>query len=450
MDMIKLKSLLTEVEVLDDGSLKISNIDDISTQQWEKISQFMRQRNYDSRGAADAKRAVTKFLKNPNNQAPDVINYDIHPVWVDIIKIVLNLKDTNPKKAEKLSYSPAKIIRDAKRYFGITNDLNQAGYILPDGSLLDFSGGGGRTRGLDHTEIAYIFHKNNVEIPSEAGSATPYMEGFMQTCKAIRIGGSQNFVDVRHMPTRQQANQLLKLFSMYNGKITLDIKDRKYGRDFRSYTEGTKPSRILRDIITYFKTGTISHQPLTQNPDLKEAEEQNENGIDTDRLMYNDDYLDDVAEKMGYDDDFTKQFWNQRFLPTLYHCTTEENYEGIKVNGLEMKSDRRGAVSNRHIGPAVFTTQEKEEISFFKHYYGPVVIAINTKQMNADGFTPDVEREPDWDRALKLSFVLQKSGYPEDRAEAGRFVDSSDQNTQGTVIIYSHIPPIYLSLVEYD
>jgi len=181
--------------------------------------------------------------------------------------------------------------------------------------------------------------------------------------------------------------------------------------------------------------------------DLISEQHDEEESVDMDRLIWNDGYLDDIAEKMGYDDDFTKQFWNQHYLPTLYHCTTEENYEKVKVEGLKQKQNTRGAISNRHIGPAVFTTQEEVEISSFKDSYGPVVIAINIKKMKSDGFTPEVQKEPDWARAEKLEFVLRKMG--QENAEASRFVDSSDQTSPGTIIIYSRIPPKYLSLVEY-
>jgi hypothetical protein len=179
-------------------------------------------------------------------------------------------------------------------------------------------------------------------------------------------------------------------------------------------------------------------------------EEHNETeSVDQDRLIYNDRYLDDVAETMGYPDDYTKLFWNQHYIPTLYHCTTPENYEKIRVEGLNMQHIGRG-MSNRHIHSAIFTTSEEEEVPFFKSYYGKIVIAINTNQMKKDGFMPTVEQEPDWARALKLHFVLRKLGVPDDENEASRYVDSSDQNTQGTVIVYSKIPVRYLSLSEYD
>jgi hypothetical protein len=168
--------------------------------------------------------------------------------------------------------------------------------------------------------------------------------------------------------------------------------------------------------------------------------------IDKDRLFWNESYLDDLAEKFGYNDDFTKLFWGQHYCPTLYHCTTPENYERIRTEGLQPRNESRGATSNRHIGAAIFTCIE-EEVSFFKQYYGPIIIEINTKQMRSDGLTPYVEQEPDWARAKKLEFVFRKMG---EDVEAFRFVDSSDQNTEGTVIFYDPIPPKYLRLVEHD
>lgn len=180
---------------------------------------------------------------------------------------------------------------------------------------------------------------------------------------------------------------------------------------------------------------------------LMETEMKDDEPIDVGRLMWNGSYLEDVAEKFGYDTDFAKQFWHQYYCPILYHCTIPERYELIKVEGLRPKNICRGATSNRSIGPAIFTCIE-EEVSFFKSYYGPIVIEINTKQMKADRLTPYVEQEPDWARARMIEFVLRKMG--DENAEAFQYVDSSDQNTEGTVIFYNPIPLKYLRLVDHE
>jgi len=129
--------------------------------------------------------------------------------------------------------------------------------------------------------------------------------------------------------------------------------------------------------------------------------------IDVDKLFWSPYYLEDVAEKFGYETDFTKVFWSQHYIPTLYHCTTKENYENIKTKGLEMRSERRGATSgNSAIGDAVFTTAESEEVSFFKSYYGPVVIAFNAKH----------ESKTQWDNypiVLELTVPDRNKIYPD-------------------------------------
>jgi hypothetical protein len=70
--------------------------------------------------------------------------------------------------------------------------------------------------------------------------------------------------------------------------------------------------------------------------------------------------------------------------------------------------------------------------------------------MKADGLTPYVEQEPDWARARMIEFVFKKMGKDDAESEAARYVDSSDQNTEGTVIFYETIPVKYLKLVEHE
>lgn len=78
-------------------------------------------------------------------------------------------------------------IAAAKSEFGITADYNEAGYVLPDGTMLDFSGkrhGGQRgERGLDHRQIG----EAEPEDEQKTGDATDRMIRFMKTTGAIRF-----------------------------------------------------------------------------------------------------------------------------------------------------------------------------------------------------------------------------------------------------------------------
>ena len=173
-----------------------------------------------------------------------------------------------------------------------------------------------------------------------------------------------------------------------------------------------------------------------------EADDEDES-IDIDKLFWNDSYLDSIAEKFNYVDTFNEFFW--KFPSYLYHCTKLENKNSIISNGIKMKNNSRGFSSNRNVGPAIFTTSEQAEISTLQDSYGPVVFIINTIQMKKDGYTPTVEREPDWARAQKLSFVLKKLNYSDDKSDESLFVDSSEGTTPYTVIVYGNIPPKYIT-----
>ena len=80
-------------------------------------------------------------------------------------------------------------IERAVDLFGLTNDPREAGYILPDGSLLDFSGSrlgnddGGRAE--DHRAI--------IEIYSRMHSGTDAVTRFMKEEGAIRLNVSRGF-----------------------------------------------------------------------------------------------------------------------------------------------------------------------------------------------------------------------------------------------------------------
>jgi hypothetical protein len=169
-----------------------------------------------------------------------------------------------------------------------------------------------------------------------------------------------------------------------------------------------------------------------------------EDMVDVDKLFSDERYLDKIATQMGYNVDFNSVFWKMKYMPILYHCTEPDRWEMIKVEGLKAMNGSRG-LSNRSVGKSIFTTMEELEVPFFKSYYGDCVLAINAQAMKNDHFTPEVSRELDWDRASKLEFIMRKMGK---EAEADQFIESSDQNTSGTVILYSDIPLKYVSLTN--
>lgn len=93
------------------------------------------------------------------------------------------------------------IIARAVEHYGVTDNINKAGFILPDGLMLDFSDGQG-ARTIDHGDISAVHDGENPR------------EHFVADTGAVRIIHSprQNYVgvdfDLEHPPTDAQLEQV--------------------------------------------------------------------------------------------------------------------------------------------------------------------------------------------------------------------------------------------------
>ena len=251
--MIRLTSLLENIELLPDGNLWIPNIEEITPAQWEHVDRIMVNKGFAMRGGEDCKRAIGKFLQNPNNKKADVIRRDIYKDWVDTIAMVLHLKGAT--QAESPKYDCQRVVRAAARAFGITSNIREAGYILPSGRLLRLTGNF-NTRDLDHREINPVYSKLGIEIPPDkTNSNSNVMMAFMKDCRAIRIGGSQPAADMFHEPTKQQGKRLVELIQEHEGEMMLICRSPTLGQLDHYYKAGTAPTVILRDIVHFYKTG---------------------------------------------------------------------------------------------------------------------------------------------------------------------------------------------------
>ncbi len=152
-----------------------------------------------------------------------------------------------------------KIFATAKEKFGTTYDMREAGYILPDGSMLDFSGkhqvrdadtsflNGGRT--VDHREIediAYDFDENETGVKTDLGD-------FLDR-GAIRIDYNAGAINLNIAPTRAQKDRLKRLIERNDGYVYIDFGK---GWDTEHYAEyeAARASRVLGDIDRYFDEG---------------------------------------------------------------------------------------------------------------------------------------------------------------------------------------------------
>lgn len=179
---------------------------------------------------------------------------------IDANSTKFSLVDNNEKPSEEKT----KVIFDtAKKKFGTTYDIREAGYVLPDGTMLDFSGrhelfgaddsGISGRRTSDHREISsisYVYDKDGNEV--ETGVETS-MPDFIER-GAIRIDNNAGTINLIVKPTKEQRDVLARLIRNNGGDVTVDFGNGWDTEHSVEYYESKYP-RILNDISRYFDEG---------------------------------------------------------------------------------------------------------------------------------------------------------------------------------------------------
>ena len=166
------------------------------------------------------------------------------------IKLVTNKR---PTKDVDIRYALPELEQEAVKHFGHTYSWAETGYVLTDGSRLDFSGrhegSGGGGRYEDHRDIAQLDAYRDVQ-------GTDAMIDFMKRGN-IRIIPEIDGINLSVRPTRAQENTIADFISRRRGEVTLDI-DNERGETIVSveYPRGTHSNKVLQDIRNYFENGT--------------------------------------------------------------------------------------------------------------------------------------------------------------------------------------------------
>lgn len=147
-----------------------------------------------------------------------------------------------------------RLFNDAKNEFGTTLDFREVGYIMPDGSMLDFSekrdGGQPGQRSADHRNVGEIINDREYE------TRTDYLNDFINE-GPIRVMPETGGIDLAQPPTKKQKDKLMSFIYRYNGEVELEITKDGQSVCYACYKERTSPRRILNDIDSYFSNGII-------------------------------------------------------------------------------------------------------------------------------------------------------------------------------------------------
>jgi hypothetical protein len=143
----------------------------------------------------------------------------------------------------------------AKEKFGTTDAFEKAGYILPDGQMLNFAQYES-TRDTDHREIMDVFG------PTDVKEGTDALNKFLAEGN-IRVMAEQPGIDLSASvePTAQQLEQIremAKTLGAEKRQFTLDFSTKDGGiaatKDYSGHIDADK---IVREIREYYKTGEL-------------------------------------------------------------------------------------------------------------------------------------------------------------------------------------------------
>ena len=135
------------------------------------------------------------------------------------------------------------MLSEAVAYFGLTYDPNEAGYILPNGDMLDFSGkreGGTRgSRAEDHRSVER-FVKEKFEHRTDA------MNFFMQQTGAIRISfwGDYGLIDMETKPTPEQLSAIGRII-MRKSSVDLSLPGSSEVEEYSFEFDRSERSRFM-------------------------------------------------------------------------------------------------------------------------------------------------------------------------------------------------------------
>ena len=142
-----------------------------------------------------------------------------------------------------------RIIDLAVDYFGITSNILDAGYILPDGRYLNF---GRSDVADDHRSIAGIYMGNNIPIWDDKYRYN-YVVDFMNR-GAIRCDANTGLLDMTREPSKEQY-AALKIFVRKAGDVDIDFTNNVGDVDHSVSYSNASPLHVIADIQKYYQEG---------------------------------------------------------------------------------------------------------------------------------------------------------------------------------------------------
>ena len=147
--------------------------------------------------------------------------------------------------------------------YGTTKWFESAGYILPDGRMLDFSGGSDKSvRDLDHRDIQSVYGPAEL---ARGAEQTDYLNAFiaegnvrvMAESPGVDVSAETEVSDAQKAAIAEMADTLGAAKHGFN----LDISRKDGSTAATRWYEGrVRGSEVVRDLETYYRTGSLPEQ----------------------------------------------------------------------------------------------------------------------------------------------------------------------------------------------
>jgi len=224
-------------KILDDGKVQLIN-NNLSDDDWKLIAKHFVRLGYTDLDSALCKQIYSSKIPHTFNDEQS-----------NELKVLLGINNRAEKEYD------GSLEKKAKKVLGTTNKFTEAGYLLKDGTMLDFSGkksgGPSNTRTMDHREINQVYD-------TILDTNSQYMSDFMSRGNIRLLYPTGIDIHLTQEPTAAQyrtLNSFITSALIKDGEFNLDISNDKGITVASRYYEdkNANVTKIISDIKYYFK-----------------------------------------------------------------------------------------------------------------------------------------------------------------------------------------------------
>lgn len=176
-----------------------------------------------------------------------------------IRKVPQHMQDVNNKMKSTKNVVSDSQYDELKKHFGTTDNFDVAGYMLKDGTMLDFSG---KHWGSPTSDMRQVDHREVDEVLEDL-EGNEAMTAMIQS-GSMRLSPEDGGINLAQKPTDKQYRTLEKYIKHFKGEVIVDFDDAD-GKTVKSvnFEKGTSAAEIFDKIDDFFENPNAYKSPLS-------------------------------------------------------------------------------------------------------------------------------------------------------------------------------------------